>query len=150
MSGNDLIFFITNLICSLYEKCHCLPLIVICILFLFNSDESLSRESKWGTLDAHLWVQTWFYLGIKFGKQGVILFAYIESSQASFYSKCRKCLEAMWWYWKGKADYYNKRSDEGADTDSQDERDQGVQPTDLNVMSYKKKKWGGCYHVIMG
>ena len=74
--------------------------------------------------------------------------AYIESSQTSFYSKHRKHLEAICHYWKEKLDYYNERSDEGADTDSQDERDHGVQSTNLNVMSYKKKNLSGCYHVI--
>ena len=120
-------------------------------LYIFcNSDESPpSRWSKQGVLDAHLWVPTWLYLGIKFGKWGNSLCTYIKSSQTSFYSKCRKHLEAIRWYSEGKVDYYNERLDEGADTDSQDERDHGVWPTDPNVMSYKKKKWGGCYHVIM-
>ena len=64
----------------------------------------------------------------------------IEFSQASFYSKRRKHLEAMCQYWKESADQYNERSDEGVDTDIQDEQDHGIQPTDPNVMSYKMKK----------
>ena len=37
-------------------------------------------------------------------------------------------------YWKEKAECYNERSDEGANTDSQDEYDHGVQPTDTNAI----------------
>ena len=41
-------------------------------------------------------------------------------------------------YWKKKMDEYNERSDEGAITDSQDELDHGVHPTDPNIMEYQK------------
>ena len=37
------------------------------------------------------------------------------------------------------ADQFAERSDEGMLTDSQDEMDHGMQLTDPNVMSYKKK-----------
>ena len=41
-------------------------------------------------------------------------------------------------YLKQKMEDYNKRSDEGAVMDSQDEFDHGVHPMDPNVMGYKK------------
>ena len=63
----------------------------------------------------------------------------IKSSQAFHYSKCQKCLEEISKFWKCQAEAYNERSNEGADMDSQDERDHGVSPTDPNVMVYKKK-----------
>ena len=62
-----------------------------------------------------------------------------KSSQAFPYSKHQKCLEKVSKFWKNLAEAYNKRSDEGADTDIQDECDHGVWPMDPNVMSYKKK-----------
>ena len=74
----------------------------------------------------------------------------IKSLQAFLYSKHQKCLEEISKFWKSQADLYNERSDEGADMDSQDEADHGVQPMDPNIMAYKKKKQGWCYHVIRG
>ena len=62
-----------------------------------------------------------------------------KSSQAFPYSKCQKFLEEISKFWKNQVEVYIKRSDEGADTGSQDEHDHGVQPTDPNIMSYKKK-----------
>ena len=62
-----------------------------------------------------------------------------KSSQAFPYSRHQKCLEEMSKFWKNQVEAYNERSDEGADTDSQDECDYGVQSTDLNIMSHKKK-----------
>ena len=55
-----------------------------------------------------------------------ILCADIDSSQASFYSKRRKHLEAIHRYCKEEVESYNQRSDEGADTDSQDSLDHGI------------------------
>ena len=57
-----------------------------------------------------------------------------------FYSKKRKWLEAIQKYWLEKAQSFEQRSAEGADTDSQDELDHGVHPTDENVGSYSKKQ----------
>ena len=71
---------------------------------------------------------------------GVIMCADIKSLQAFLYSKCQKCLKEISKFWKSQADLYNGRSHEGADMDSQDERDHGVQPMDPNFMAYKKKK----------
>ena len=51
-------------------------------------------------------------------------------------------------YWKKRAECYNKRSDEGAKIDSQDEYDHGVWPMDPNVMVYKNYSW--CYCLIRG
>ena len=73
-----------------------------------------------------------------------------KSLHTFLYSKCRICLKEISKFWKSQADLYNERSNEGADTDSQDKTDHGVQPTDANVMAYKKKKLGWCYHVIRG
>ena len=42
-------------------------------------------------------------------------------------------------YWKRKMEEYNKRSDEGAIRDSQDEFNHGVHPTDPNVLGYQKE-----------
>ena len=64
----------------------------------------------------------------------------IKSSQAFLHSKHQKHLEEIHEYWKDQVDIYNERSDERADTDSQDERYCGVMPTNPNVMAYKKKK----------
>ena len=55
------------------------------------------------------------------------------------YSKKRKCLERIGKYWKQKAQAYEERSDEGAETDSQDEQEHSVWPTDTNVLTYQKK-----------
>ena len=54
------------------------------------------------------------------------------------YSKCQKWGK-MANYWKRKKQEYNERLDEGAITDSQDELDHGVHPTDPNVMGQQKK-----------
>ena len=63
----------------------------------------------------------------------------IKSSHDFLYSKHQKCLEEISKFWKSQSDLYNKRSNEGTDMDSQDERYHGVQPMDPNVMAYKKK-----------
>ena len=54
-------------------------------------------------------------------------------------SKKRKWLEEIQKYWVEKAHLFEQRSDEGADTDSQDELDHGVHPTEKNVVHYGKK-----------
>ena len=68
-----------------------------------------------------------------------------------FYSKKRKQLEAIQIYWLEKAQSFEQRSDEVADTDSQDEFDHGVHPTDENVGSYYKNgfKVSVCLFVVL-
>ena len=63
----------------------------------------------------------------------------ITSLLAFHYSKCQKCLEEIFKFWESQAEAYNKRSNEGTDMDSHDECDQGVWPTDPNIIVYKKK-----------
>ena len=68
------------------------------------------------------------------------------------YSKKRKWLEAIWKYWLEKAQSFELRSDEGADTDGQDELDHGVHPTDKNVETCHKKnkvKVSVCLFVVL-
>ena len=46
-------------------------------------------------------------------------------------------MEHIWEYWRQKSQIYEQRSDEGADTDSQDKCDHGMWPPD--------KK---CHHIL--
>ena len=57
----------------------------------------------------------------------------------SFTVNSKKKLDKTAWNWRIMADQLDERSYEGVLTDSQDKMDHGVQPMDLNVMSYKKK-----------
>ena len=73
------------------------------------------------------------------GNRGWLCVLILKSSQAFLYSKHWKCLKEISKFWKSPAEAYNKRSDEGADMESQEECDHGVCPTDPNIMVYKKK-----------
>ena len=66
------------------------------------------------------------------------MFADIKSLQAFHYSKCQKCLKEISKFWKSQAEAYNKRSNEGADMDSQDEHNHGI----LTLWCTRKNKVG--------
>ena len=54
-------------------------------------------------------------------------------------SEKRKWLERIREYWREKAQAYEDRTDEGAETDNQDKWDHVVQPTDTKVAMYHRK-----------
>ena len=128
-----------------------LCLINSCLLSYFNSDESPPPQKvapSWKVALPGKWLP-WIHIceykyGLCFayiiGKQGVIMCTDLKSLQAFHYSKHQKYLEEISKFWKSQAEAYKERSNEGTDMDSQDECDNGVQPMDLNVMVYKKKK----------
>ena len=116
-------------------------------VFSLDSGESppaqgIKKEKGVGTLDTHLSVLVYLYSQIRIE----ILKRYMFYSVCTYRrftglscSKRRKHLEEVRQYWKEKAEAYYKRSDEGADTDSQNSLDHGVQPTDTTITTHQKK-----------
>ena len=78
---------------------------------------------------------------------------WLINEKAFFYSKWQKQVDKTQ-YWKKMANQYAEISDEGALTNSQDETDHRVRPTDLMLCPIKRNKvgviqWFGVLSMLM-
>ena len=124
----------------------CFTLLTALYVYFYSDDSTkevaAQKVASSRMLDMHLRVQLWhIFAYIIWGNRGWLCM-WIMSLLVVLYSKHRKQEKRVARYWKRKMEEYNKRSDEGAIMDSQDEFNHGVHPMDPNVMVYWKNKVG--------